>query len=310
MSTVRTAVIPVAGLGTRLLPASKAIPKEMLTVVDRPVIQHVVEEAVSAGIRKIVLVTRSGKESIENHFDSNFELERQLESKGRQDLLESVRNTLPRGTEVLSIRQPVAAGLGDAIRCAAPAVGNEPFAVMLPDVLFSSLEDARENMTSLARAFTRTGAAQILVESVPDSVVDQYGIVDCGVRTLPAGESARIHGLVEKPAVGEAPSNFSIVGRYILPPAVMKILETTTRGVGGEIQLTDALLTLLRHEPTHAVMMHGYSFDCGNNLGLLKANIALGLQDAAMEPALVNFLGGLLDDYRSKQAQTAYLGAA
>jgi UTP--glucose-1-phosphate uridylyltransferase len=165
-------------------------------------------------------------------------------------------------------------------------------------------------MISLVSAFTRTGTAQILVESVPDSKVDQYGIVDCGVRTLMTGESVRIHDLVEKPAIGEAPSNFSIVGRYILPPAVMKHLETTARGVGGEIQLTDALLNLLRHKPMHAVMMHGYSFDCGNNLGLLKANIALGLQDAAIEPALVSFLGGLLDDYRCKQAQTAYLGAA
>ena len=229
MKSIKTAVIPVAGLGTRLLPASKAIPKEMVTVVDKPVIQYVVEEAIAAGMTKIVLVTRSGKEAIENHFDSHFELETQLQLKGKVSLLKAIDEIMPRNIELLSIRQPRAAGLGDAIRCAAPAVGDEPFAVMLPDVLFSTQDDARWNMKTMVDAYSQSGHAQILVEQVPETLVDQYGIVDCGARTLDIGASAQVCNMVEKPSVETAPSNLSIVGRYVLPPSIFEFLKMSFR---------------------------------------------------------------------------------
>ena len=296
MKSIRTAVIPVAGLGTRLLPASKAIPKEMVTVVDKPVIQYVVEEAVAAGMTKIVLVTRSGKEAIENHFDSHFELETQLQQKGKVTLLRAIDEIIPRNIELLSIRQPRAAGLGDAIRCAAPAVGNEPFAVMLPDVLFSTREDARWNMKTMVNAYSQSGSAQILVEKVPETLVDQYGIVDCGVKTLDIGASAPVCDMVEKPSIETAPSNLSIVGRYVLPPSIFELLKTTGKGAGGEIQLTDALLELLKQSSMKALMMRGRSFDCGNKLGFLQANLVMALQDNSIAPELVNFLEQTLAD--------------
>ena len=296
MKSIRTAVIPVAGLGTRLLPASKAIPKEMVTVVDKPVIQYVVEEAVAAGMTKIVLVTRSGKEAIENHFDSHFELETQLQQKGKVTLLRAIDEIIPRNIELLSIRQPRAAGLGDAIRCAAPAVGNEPFAVMLPDVLFSTQEDARWNMKTMVNEYSQSGSAQILVEKVPETLVDQYGIVDCGVKTLDIGASAPVCDMVEKPSIETAPSNLSIVGRYVLPPSIFELLKTTGKGAGGEIQLTDALLELLKQSSMKALMMRGRSFDCGNKLGFLQANLVMALQDNSIAPELVNFLEQTLAD--------------
>ena len=301
MKSIRTAVIPVAGLGTRLLPASKAIPKEMVTVVDKPVIQYVVEEAVAAGMTKIVLVTRSGKESIENHFDSHFELETQLQQKGKVTLLKAIDEIIPRNIELLSIRQPRAAGLGDAIRCAEPAVGNEPFVVMLPDVLFSTQDDARWNMRTMVDAYSQSGHAQILVEQVPETLVDQYGIVDCGFRTLDIGATARVFDMVEKPSVDTAPSNLSIVGRYVLPPSIFNLLKTTGKGAGGEIQLTDALLKLLAQSSMQALMMRGRSFDCGNKLGFLEANLMLGLQDESIASKLVNIMEQTLAD-RSRQA--------
>ena len=297
MKPIRTAVIPVAGLGTRLLPASKAIPKEMVTVVDKPVIQYVVEEAVAAGMTKIVLVTRSGKESIENHFDSHFELETQLQQKGKVTLLKAINEIIPRNIELISIRQPRAAGLGDAIRCAAPAVGNEPFAVMLPDVLFSTKADASWNMKTMVDAYSQSGDAQILVEQVPEALVDQYGIIDCGVRSLAIGASAQVCNMVEKPSIESAPSNLSIVGRYVLPPSIFTLLKTTGRGAGGEIQLTDALLKLLAHSSMQALMMRGRSFDCGNKLGFLQANLNLGLQDDSIASELLNILQQTLADH-------------
>lgn len=297
MNPIRTAVIPVAGLGTRLLPASKAIPKEMVTVVDKPVIQYVVEEAIAAGMTKIVLVTRSGKEAIENHFDSHFELETQLQQKGKVTLLKAINKIIPRNIELLSIRQPHAAGLGDAIRCAAPAVGKEPFAVMLPDVLFSTQQDASWNMKTMVDAFNQSGSAQILVEQVPESLVDQYGIIDCGHKTLAVGETAKISNLVEKPPIETAPSNLSIVGRYVLPASIFELLKTTGKGAGGEIQLTDALLKLLGQSNMQALMMRGRSFDCGNKLGYLQANIALGLQDDSISAQMAAFISNLLENY-------------
>jgi len=310
MNTIRTAVIPVAGLGTRLLPASKAIPKEMVTVVDKPVIQYVVEEAIAAGMSKIVLVTRSGKEAIENHFDSHFELETQLQLKGKVTLLKSINEILPRHIELVSVRQPRAAGLGDAIRCAAPAVGNEPFAVMLPDVLFSTQADASWNMKTMVDAYTQNGSAQILVEPVPETLVDQYGIVDCGMKTLAVGQMARVNDMVEKPSVGNAPSNLSIVGRYVLPATVFELLKTTGKGAGGEIQLTDAMLELLGQSSMQALMMRGRSFDCGNKLGYLQANIALGLQDDSIATDMVDFMNDALAGYSNELGKARLQGAA
>ena len=269
----------------------------MLPLVDKPAIQYVVEEAVAAGMTKIVLVTRSGKESIENHFDSHFELETQLQQKGKVTLLKAINEIIPRNIELISIRQPRAAGLGDAIRCAAPAVGNEPFAVMLPDVLFSTKADASWNMKTMVDAYSQSGDAQILVEQVPDALVDQYGIIDCGVRSLDIGASAQVCNMVEKPSIKSAPSNLSIVGRYVLPPSIFTLLKTTGRGAGGEIQLTDALLKLLAQSNIRALMMRGKSFDCGNKLGFLQANLNLGLQDDSITSELLNILQQTLADY-------------
>jgi UTP--glucose-1-phosphate uridylyltransferase len=295
MKKVRTAVIPVAGLGTRLLPATKAIPKEMVPVLDQPVIQYAVEEAIAAGLTRIVMVTRSGKESIENHFDRHFELETVLERKGKDKLLQAVRDIVPEHVEFVAIRQPQAAGLGDAIRCAAPAVHEEPFAVLLPDVLVNTQADAQWNMRTMIDAYRRTGATQILVERVSPYLVDQYGIVDCHRKPLQAGESARIYGMVEKPAFGEAPSYLSIVGRYVLPAEILELLKKTGKGAGGEIQLTDALFTLLEHSQMQALMMRGRTFDCGNRTGYAQANLAMAMQDkkiaAEMLPLLLELLG-------------------
>jgi UTP--glucose-1-phosphate uridylyltransferase len=257
----------------------------------------VVEEAVAAGMTKIVLVTRSGKEAIENHFDSHFELETQLQQKGKVTLLNTIHEIIPKNIEMISIRQPRAAGLGDAIRCAEPAVGSEPFAVMLPDVLFSSADDARWNMKTMVDAYSQSGNAQILVEKVPETLVDQYGIVDCGVSDLHIGASAQVCDMVEKPSIDKAPSNLSIVGRYVLPPSIFKLLKATGKGAGGEIQLTDALLKLMAQSNMQALMMRGRSFDCGNKLGFLHANLMLGLQDESIGSELMNILQQTLTDF-------------
>lgn len=305
MNQVKTAVIPVAGLGTRLLPASKSIPKEMIPVVDKPIIQHVVDEAVEAGITRIVLVTRSGKESIENHFDRQPELEAELERKGRTQLLYSVRNVIPNTVEMLSVRQPKAAGLGDAIRCAARIVSHEPFAVLLPDVLVHSRLGRARNLRTMIDCFDKSGAAQILVERVPWGAVENYGIVDCGHRKQVEGESSQVFGLVEKPPLHQSPSNLAIVGRYILPPSVMQLLQATGPGSGGEVQLTDALQALVKRSQVQALMMRGRSFDCGNKLGFLKANIALGLEDRDIAEELKPFIAKVQGQTDSKLAEVA-----
>ncbi|GGO82609.1 UTP--glucose-1-phosphate uridylyltransferase [Marinobacterium nitratireducens] len=292
MRTVTKAVIPVAGLGTRVLPASKAIPKEMLPVGDKPVIQHVVEEAIAAGITQIILVTRSGKEAIENHFDAHYELEAELEIKGKIAELASVRNIQPPEVEIVSVRQPRALGLGHAVLCAAGIVGDEPFAVLLPDVLINRKITDRHpaDMAGMMQAFAREGTAQIMVEPVPEAHAERYGIVDCGGASLSGGDAHPIRGMVEKPPQGSAPSNLAIVGRYILPAQIMQLLKTTPRGAGGEIQLTDALAALLEQMPIEAYHMHGKSYDCGNKLGYLQANMVWGLQNPQTGNELRAFL--------------------
>ena len=273
---IKKAILPVAGLGTRFLPASKSIPKEMVTVVDRPAIEYVVKEAVAAGIEQIILVTHSSKASIENYFDRNFELETTLESKKKFDLLREITEILPSNISVVSVRQPQPLGLGHAVLCAKDIVGDDAFAVLLPDVLVK--DSAVENDLSLMiNRFNASKSAQIMVEAVPDELVDQYGIVD--VATSPAeGESIVMQGIVEKPAVGTAPSNLSVVGRYVLPAEIMQLLEKTPRGAGNEIQLTDAIAMLQKTETVEAYRMKGQTFDCGSKIGYLKAVLHYGIE--------------------------------
>ena len=274
---VTKAVLPVAGLGTRFLPASKAIPKEMVTVVDKPVIQYVVEEALAAGINEIVLVTHSSKKAIEDHFDVNYELEAELERRGKHELLQVLRDIAPPQLKVTAVRQGRALGLGHAVYCARPVVGDAPFAVMLPDVLVEQAGDAVD-LGLMTQRFAETGQAQIMVEPVPNELVHQYGVVDLnGADLQPAGH-ARMTRVVEKPTRDEAPSNLAIVGRYVLPAGIFDLLANTAPGAGGEIQLTDAIAELMKNEGVEAWHIAGRSYDCGSKLGYLEATLAYGLQ--------------------------------
>ncbi len=273
---IKKAILPVAGLGTRFLPASKSIPKEMVTVVDRPAIEYVVKEAVAAGIEQIILVTHSSKASIENYFDRNFELETTLENKKKIDLLKEITEILPSNVSVISVRQPQPLGLGHAVLCAKSVVGDEDFAVLLPDVLVKE-NSAENDLARMIQRFNSSKASQIMVEAVPDHLVDQYGIVD--VKASPEeGESVVMQGIVEKPAVGSAPSNLSVVGRYVLPAKIMKLLEQTPKGAGNEIQLTDAIAALQKIESVEAYRMKGQTFDCGSKIGYLKAVLHYGVE--------------------------------
>ncbi|MDN8249396.1 UTP--glucose-1-phosphate uridylyltransferase GalU [Acinetobacter baumannii] len=273
---IKKAILPVAGLGSRFLPASKSIPKEMVTVVDRPAIEYVVHEAIKAGIEQIILVTHSSKSSIENYFDRNFELETILEEKKKFDLLAEIRQIIPAYVSVVSIRQPQPLGLGHAVLCAKSVVGQDDFAVLLPDVLVKDNSSQNDLARMIAR-YNKNRAAQIMVESVPDHLVDQYGIVDVA-KSPNIGESVAVQGIVEKPAVGTAPSNLSVVGRYILPAKIMQLLEKTPKGAGNEIQLTDAIALLQQIETVEAYRMQGQTFDCGSKLGYLKAVLHYGVE--------------------------------
>lgn len=269
---IRKAVLPVAGFGTRCLPASKAIPKEMITIVDKPVIQYVVQEAVEAGIKEIVLVTHSSKGAIENHFDKHFELESQLEAKGKTELLEELRNIIPNDVNIISIRQSEPLGLGHAVLCARPIIGDdEPFAVLLPDVLVDDRGMQRNDLAGMVDAFNVSGQSQIMVENVPRDMVYKYGIVALDGSDLGPGQSAPISSVVEKPKVEEAPSTLAVIGRYLLPGSIFPILADTPPGAGDEIQLTDALDALREREGVAAYRMQGATFDCGHQLGYLEA---------------------------------------
>ena len=277
---IKKAILPVAGLGTRFLPASKSIPKEMVTVVDRPAIEYVVREAVAAGIEQIILVTHSSKASIENYFDRNFELETTLENKKKFDLLKAITEILPSHIQVISVRQPQPLGLGHAVLCAKAVVGDDDFAVLLPDVLVKDA-DSKNDLFLMMQRFEQSQAAQIMVEAVPDHLVDQYGIVD--VEQSPAeGESVVMQGIVEKPAIDKAPSNLSVVGRYVLPAKIMQLLEQTPKGAGNEIQLTDAIAMLQQTEAVEAYRMKGQTFDCGSKIGYLKAVLHYGVEHATL----------------------------
>ncbi|MGB1340503.1 MAG: UTP--glucose-1-phosphate uridylyltransferase GalU [Cycloclasticus pugetii] len=294
---VRKAVIPVAGLGTRVLPASKAIPKEMMPVVDKPVIQYVVEEAVAAGIKEIILVTRTGKSAIEDHFDAHYELEAELARKNKTALLAAIQHIVPAGVSIVSVRQAEAKGLGHAVHCAASTVGGEPFVVILPDVLVSNGLDKTNDLARMIGEFEDKDAAQIMVGEVPDDKVQLYGIADCEGIVPALGQSAAIKGLVEKPAQNESPSNLAVIGRYVLPGEIMSLLAEGKPGAGGEIQLTDAIDTLLTEQPVEAYKMMGETYDCGEKLGYLKANIAYGLQHSETAKGLKEFIGTLTNTY-------------
>ena len=293
---VQKAVLPVAGLGTRMLPATKAIPKEMLPLVDKPLIQYVVKEAVEAGIKEIVLVTHSSKNSIENHFDTSFELEATLEARVKRSLLKEVRAIVPKDVTIISVRQPQPLGLGHAVLCAKPIVGNEPFAVLLPDVIIDEYESdlKRDNLAQMIARFEETNASQIMVEPVQAEQVNQYGVVDIAGVTLQQGDSAVISDMVEKPSLEEAPSNLAITGRYVLSEKTWELLEFTPPGAGGEIQLTDALHSLRKLESLEAYHLKGKSHDCGSKLGYLMANVEYTLRcgklGADFKNELTNFL--------------------
>ena len=272
---VTSAVIPVAGLGTRMLPATKAIPKEMLPIVDMPLIQYIVNEAVEAGIRNIILVTHSSKNSIENHFDTSFELEATLEKRVKRQLLFEVQNTIPKDVTIMHVRQGIAKGLGHAVLCAHPLVGDNPFAVLLPDVL---IDDAlsnpkKDNLAEMKRRFEDSGTGQIMVEKVPHDEVSSYGIVDIGGRSMEDGVSVPIQSIVEKPHEDEAPSDYAVVGRYILPKEIWHLLKETPPGAGDEIQLTDSIALLMREKEVDAYEIKGQSHDCGNKLGYMETNM-------------------------------------
>jgi len=274
------AVIPVAGLGTRMLPATKAIPKEMLPIVDRPLIQYIVEEVAAAGIKEIVLVTHSSKNSIENHFDTSFELEATLERRVKRQLLEEVQAICPKDVTIIHVRQGEAKGLGHAVECARPIVGDAPFAVVLPDVILdnASCNLSKDNLADMLSRFNETGNSQIMVEKVADEDVDKFGIVNINGNDLLPGGSTAIKNIVEKPNREDAPSNLAVVGRYVLDKSIWPLLKQTPLGAGNEIQLTDAIAMLMKEQQVDAYYMKGKSHDCGSKLGYMKANIEYALR--------------------------------
>jgi UTP--glucose-1-phosphate uridylyltransferase len=271
MKRIRKAVLPVAGLGTRFLPATKAVPKEMLTVVDRPVVQHVVDEARAAGIEHFVFVTGRNKGVIEDHFDLQFELESTLKERSKTKELEALAQDLPAAGQTSFTRQQAPLGLGHAVWCARDIIGDEPFAVLLPDVLHHGPSCLGE----MIEAYGRHGGNHIAVAPVPEDQTHQYGIVDV---EDPSAKVSKIRRMVEKPPRGTAPSNLHITGRYILQPTIFHLLETQERGAGGEIQLTDAMLRMMESEPFHAVRFDGDIYDCGSKIGFLLANVAYALE--------------------------------
>ncbi len=282
---VRKAVFPVAGLGTRFLPATKALAKEMLPVIDKPLIQYAVEEAVAAGIDHLVFVTGHTKKSIEDHFDRSAELEATLEAKGSTGLLARVRAVLPAHVTCMYIRQPAPLGLGHAVLCARPAVGEEPFAILLPDDLIDC--DGPGCTEQMVRRFEADGHGLVAVQSVPRAETGRYGIVRLAA---PDASGGPIEAIVEKPAPERAPSTLGVVGRYVMPPEIFDALERIPPGSGGEIQLTDAVAALLRRETVTAFPFAGTRFDCGSKEGFLAANVTLALKDPELRPVLRRIL--------------------
>ncbi|QAY77494.1 UTP--glucose-1-phosphate uridylyltransferase GalU [Sphingosinicella sp. BN140058] len=294
---VRKAVFPVGGLGTRFLPATKAVPKEMLPVVDRPLIQYAVEEAIEAGIEQMIFVTARGKSAIEDHFDIAFELETTMRERGKSlGLLDGSR--LSPGA-ITYVRQQEPMGLGHAVWCARDVVGDEPFAVLLADDLMVGKPGCLRQMVD---AYDRTGGNLLCAEIVPDDQTHRYGIITPGGRD---GALTEVQGLVEKPAPGTAPSNLSVIGRYILQPEVMKILAGQQKGAGGEIQLTDAMAQLIGTQPFHGLTFAGTRYDCGDKAGFLHANLALALEREEISAEVERFARALLAERGAVRAAAA-----
>ncbi|MGD8587336.1 MAG: UTP--glucose-1-phosphate uridylyltransferase GalU [Chromatiales bacterium] len=270
---IRKAVFPVAGLGTRFLPATKANPKEMLPVVDKPLIQYAAEEAEEAGVDSLIFVTGRNKRSIPDHFDKAYELESELQAAGKTDLLKKVQNVLPDNVSCVYLRQAEAKGLGHAVLCAEPVVGDEPFAVILADDLIRG-EGGKGAIAQMAEIYEKYQCSVVLVEEVPEDETQKYGIVEI---TEDDGESAIITSIVEKPKPSDAPSNLGVVGRYILTPRIFEMIKETGEGTGGEIQLTDAIGALLQYEKVRAYRVKGKRYDCGSKLGYLMATVEYGL---------------------------------
>ncbi len=284
MPKLRKAVFPVAGFGSRFLPVTKASPKEMMPVVDKPLIQYAVEEAAAAGITDMIFVTGRNKRAIEDHFDKAYELETELERKGKEALLARVRSVLPDGVRCVYIRQPEPLGLGHAVLCAQPVVGNDPFAVVLADDLMDSNPPA---MARMAQIFEKEACSLLGVEEVPKDQTQSYGIVTIeGMR----GDMARIHSIVEKPKPADAPSNLAVIGRYVLTPRIFDLLADVKPGAGGEIQLTDAISALLKPERAMAVRLPGRRFDCGSKLGYLQATVEFGVRHPEFGSAFASYL--------------------
>ena len=285
---LRKAVFPVAGLGTRFLPATKAMPKEMLTVVDKPLIQYAVEEALEAGIEQIIFVTGRGKGALEDHFDISYELEDTMRSRGKS--LDAIGNIRMKPGSPVYVRQQEPLGLGHAVWCAREIVGDEPFAVLLPDELMVGKPGF---MKQMVEAYNQVGGNVIGALEVPDSETDKYGIISPGAID---GRLTEVTALVEKPKRGTAPSNLMIPGRYILQPEVMRILETQEKGAGGEIQLTDAMAQLIGNQPFHGFTFDGQRYDCGDKAGYIQANLAIALARDDIGPVVREFAKGLLAD--------------
>ena len=284
ITQITKAIFPVAGLGTRFLPATKASPKEMLPIVDKPLIQYAVEEAAAAGITEMIFVTGRGKRTIEDHFDKAYELEAELQLKGKLKVLAEVRNMLPSNVQYVYVRQPEALGLGHAVLCAKHLVGDEPFAVILADDLIDAEVPVMKQMVDL---YAKKKSSIIGVMTVAREETSQYGIVDA--KKISAGVS-KLSGIVEKPKPEDAPSTLSVVGRYILTPQVFAELEKIQTGVGKEIQLTDGIASLLKHESVFAYEFDGIRYDCGSKLGYLKATVALGMKHAEVGKGFKQYL--------------------
>ncbi len=286
---IRTAVFPVAGRGTRFLPATKASPKEMLPIVDKPLIQYAAEEALAAGARKLVFITGSSKRAIEDHFDTDHELEEALEAQGKSELLKTLRDIVPSWASCIYIRQPSPLGLGHAVLCAKPVVGNEPFFVHLADDLIDAPTPC---LGQMAAVFAERGGSVLGVETVPRADTDKYGIV---ATEEADGRVARVRQIVEKPRPQNAPSTLAVVGRYLLSPTIFEKLERTGRGAGGEIQLTDAIADLLADESVYAYEFEGKRYDCGSKIGYLQATVEYALKHESLGAKFNEYLVGLVN---------------
>jgi len=288
MTKITKAVFPVAGLGSRFLPATKAQPKEMLPIVDKPLIQYAVEEAVAAGITDLIFITGRNKRAIEDHFDTAYELESELEAGGKTRLLEIVRNAIPKNINCIYIRQSSPLGLGHAVLCARPVVGDDPFAVLLADDLMVADEGQPAVLAQMTAVYERENASVLAVQDVPRAETGQYGIVS----VTPYGQKLeQINAIVEKPSPDAAPSTLAVVGRYVLSNNIFSHLEGLGKGAGGEIQLTDGIAAMLHSERMLAYRYAGQRYDCGSKLGYLKATVAMGLKHQELGPAFADYLG-------------------